>query len=306
MAMWSATQRSSMPAASAARAQASSVAGRDCGPMLRRNNPVRIQSQFDVVRPMSTPGGRAMIYVAAAIAGMVAAVVGWFVVGIATLWIAGLYGMSDFEGGRSMFAFLAVAPIAGLVSMVVAVWMVLRVRNGRAPFARTLLRVAAVLGSIALAVAAAIWIRLQTIDTYTNTLPPTLEFELRIPATLPQPDPAALRVELHTDKNVGDGQLSGNWVTTAEGRVIGGEVPLALKTPSRLLVVWLPDQPTRLYRLPLARDPHATATFSAWRSPDHVARGDEQPHAAPPDDPIMVRYRVHRVDEPQMNTDEHR
>src|SRR5262245_29406063 len=44
MAMWSATQRSSTPAASAARADSSRIAGADAGPMLRRKSPTRIGS----------------------------------------------------------------------------------------------------------------------------------------------------------------------------------------------------------------------------------------------------------------------
>jgi hypothetical protein len=39
-----------------------------------------------------------------AAAGLVAAIAGWFVTGLVTPWIAGLAGMSDFEGARAMFA----------------------------------------------------------------------------------------------------------------------------------------------------------------------------------------------------------
>lgn len=240
-----------------------------------------------------------MIYVAAVIAGIVGAVVGWFVTGAVTAWIAGMYGMSDFEGGRSMFAFLVVAPIGGLISMIAAAWLVLRVGKGSTSLASTLARLAVVLGAIVMLVAAGILLRLYTIDTYTNTLPPALEFEIRVPAAMPVPDPPTLRVELHTDKNVGDSHLTDHWLPTeGDSKVIAGSVPLAFKTSSRLLVVFLPDQPTRLFRLPLSRDPQSTGTLGPWRRPDLIdVHGEDQPRAAAADDPVEMRYRIRRASE---------
>jgi hypothetical protein len=183
--------------------------------------------------------------------------------------------------------------------MGLSAWIALRIGFGRAPLGATLARVGAVLGIIALLVTAGILVRLHTIDVYTDTLPPTLEFEIRVPATMAVPDRTALRVELHTDKNVGEGQLFDDWSPTGDGhRVIRGSVPLAFKTSSRLLVVPLPDQPTRLFTLPLSRDPSATATLSAWQRAAFVdVASGHQPHTAPADDPVEIRYRVRRAGE---------
>ena len=71
-----------------------------------------------------------MIYLLAFLAGIVAAVVGWFVTGAVAVVVAGWYGMSDFEGGRGMFAFLGVGPIGGLICMLAAIRIVLRVGQG--------------------------------------------------------------------------------------------------------------------------------------------------------------------------------
>jgi len=240
-----------------------------------------------------------VIYLLAVIAGIVGAVAGWFVTAGVSAWVAGLFGMSDFEGGRGMFAAFVVGPVGGLIAMVGSAWLVLRLGKGAVPLGWMLLRLAIVLAAIAGLVGAGIALRLYTLDTYTNTLPPTLEFEIRIPAAMPVPDPSALRVEVHTDKNVGEGDLADHW-SPGEGdrRVITGRVPLAFKTSSRLLVVFLPDQPTRLFKLPLARDPDSTKTLSAWRRPDDIdAPGEDQPRAAPADDPVEMRYRVSRAGE---------
>jgi hypothetical protein len=239
-----------------------------------------------------------MLYLLAAIAGIIAAVVGWFITGAVTVWVAGLFGMSDFEGGRGMFAFLAVGPIGGLVAMIVAAWLVLRIGNGQTSFGYGVARVAGVLAGIALIVAGGIWLRLATLDTYTDTLPPTLEFEIRLPTAIQPPAATALEVGVHTAKNVDAGTITSDWRSDSAGHyVIGGVVPLSFKTSSRLLVVAMPDQPTRLYRLPLSRDPDSTAALGEWHHADHIDPGrEEQPRAAPPDDPVEVRYRVERSD----------
>ena len=239
-----------------------------------------------------------MLYLFAVIAGFVAAVAGWFITGAIAVWIAGLYGMSDFEGGRGMFAFLFVGPLGGLVSMVGAVWLVLRMGTGHAPLLPSIGRVGAVLAAIAAVVALGIALRLYSIDTYSNEAPPMLVFEIRVPATMAIPERSQIEVELHTDKNVGSCQLFSEWSLNGDYRVIAGGVDLAFKTRSRILVVSLADQRNRLFRLSLARVPSSSATLSDWRRADHIdVRGEEQPRKAPADDPVEVRYRVRRAGE---------
>ena len=105
-----------------------------------------------------------------------------------------------------------------------------------------------------------------------------------------------MRVELDTDKNVGDGHLAERWLPgEGEHQVIAGSVPLAFKTSSRLLVVSMPGQPTRLFTLALSRDPASTASLSAWQRARHISvEGEERPRAAA-DDPVEMRYRVRRA-----------
>jgi hypothetical protein len=240
-----------------------------------------------------------MLYLWALLAGMAGAVAGWFVTGALAAWIAGLYGMSDFEGGRGMFAFLFVGPIGGLLTMTLAIWAVLRVGKGRASLGPTLGRIGLVLAGIAVLTGAGIGLRLMTIDTYTNEAPPTLEFEIRVPASMPLPDRSAVTVELHTDKNVGDSYFSDPWLRPeGDHQVITGGVPLLLKTAARMLVVTLPDQPTRLFRLQLSRNPGSTPTLGEWRGPDFIdAPGFDQPRAASANDPVQLRHRVRRPGE---------
>jgi hypothetical protein len=231
----------------------------------------------------------------AAGAGIVGAVVGWFATGAVAAVVAGLLGMSDFEGERGMFAFFAIGPIGGLVGMTAASWAVLRVRRGRASAGATLGRLGVVFASIAGLVAAGIGLRFATLDTYTNEAPPTLLFELRLPDAIAPSERDDVRVELDTDVNVGDGLL-GESRHEDGARVVSGLVPLARKTSSRLLVVRVRNQPTRLFRVALSRDPATTASFGEWRRPDFVDDGKSaQPVAAPKDDPVTLRVRVRRA-----------
>jgi hypothetical protein len=207
--------------------------------------------------------------------------------------------MSDFEGARGMFAFFAVGPIGGLVAMVVAVWFVLRSGRAGAPVGPTRVRVGGVLAAIAGVVAAGIAIGVGMSDTYTNELPPTLEFEVRAPAAMVPERREDVRVALNTDKNSMDALLSD--VRTEGGeRVIVGSVELSFKTRSRLLVVHLPDQPVRLFSLSLGRDPSSTPALGAWEHAKWIDRQaeDAQPEAAPTDDPVMLRWRVRHAGDP--------
>jgi hypothetical protein len=233
-----------------------------------------------------------MIYLGAVLAGIVGAVAGWFLSGILALWIAGLCGMSDFEGGRGMFAFLGVGPIGGLVGMIAAAWAVLRQRFGPLPGHGVLLRVGGVVAGIAALFGAGIWLRLAMLDTYTDRLPPQLEIEVRV-ATAIAPPRQAVAVELDTDKNVADALLGDAWHDDGASKVLPATVSLDFKTTSRLLVVSLPGEPKRLFHLQLRRDPGATAAFSDWQPPDFIDQpGASQPQRASGADAVAVRYRV--------------
>ncbi|MBX3026185.1 hypothetical protein KF840_14850 [bacterium] len=233
-----------------------------------------------------------MIHLGAVLAGIAGAVAGWFLTGVVTLWIAGLCGMSDFEGGRGMFAFLAVGPVGGLLGMIAAAWVVLRRRLGPLPGGRLLLRLLAVLAAIAALTAAGIWLRLASLDTYSNRLPPQLEFEVRIPAAMATA-PADVAVELHTDRNVADALLDDAWRSDGGAQVLAGRVALDFKTASRLLVLSLPGQPKRLFRLRLRRDPEATPELGDWQGPDFLDDpGAAQPQRAGAGDPVALRIRV--------------
>lgn len=242
-----------------------------------------------------------MIWLRAILLGIVAAVAGWAVTAALAGWLAGLAGMSDFEGGRGMFAVFGAGPIGGFVAMIVTIWMVVRVRRGRTALGPTLARVVMVLAGIAAVVGGGIALWVWSIDTYSNELPPQLEFELRLPASMAVPSPEDVEIALNTDRNTADALLRDPWQRTeGDTQIIAGLVELAFKTRSRLLVVKLKNQPTRLFNLALSRDPASTPTMGAWQRAAHIDDPTkDQPEPAPKDDPVELRYKVTRAGDPE-------
>jgi hypothetical protein len=234
----------------------------------------------------------------AGLAGVAAAFCGWLATGAAAVWIAGLFGVSDFEGERGTFAFLFVGPLGGLTCMVAAVWLVLR-RGYGAGRPAALGRVALVLAGIAAVAAIAVAVRLRMVDTYTDELPPQLVFEVRLAPPVSADGQAAIDVELQTDRNTAGAVFLEPRPRSEHGaQVVSGIVELARKTSSRILVVSLADGSERLFRLRLSRDPPSTPAFGAWHRPDHLARkGSPDVTEAPADDPVELRWRVRRAGE---------
>jgi hypothetical protein len=110
-----------------------------------------------------------------------------------------------------------------------------------------------------------------------NLAKPAVEFEIRLP------DGAALavaagttQIELHTDKNQTLAKLR-------EG----------LASTDRMVVLNLPGQPQRLFKLRLAASPSHSDQFGPWHLADRVAAtSSNEPVRGAPNDAFAIRYRV--------------
>jgi hypothetical protein len=118
-----------------------------------------------------------------------------------------------------------------------------------------------------------------------NPTKPAVEFEIRLPkATLTAV--ADTQIELRTDRNQKLAKLQDALAATADGRsVLKGSVTLDYRTTERLVVVNLPGQPPRQFRLRLPASPSPSAQFGPWHLADGVAAGE-------PNDAFAIRYRV--------------
>ena len=127
-----------------------------------------------------------------------------------------------------------------------------------------------------------------------NPSKPAVEFEIRLPTTAAFAAVAGdTQVELHTDRNQTLCQVQ-KALATGDGRtVLKGLVPLDFRTTDRIVVLNVPGQAQRLFRLRLAANPSHSDTFGPW----HLADGVVTPVAgeatrAEPNDAFAIRYRV--------------
>ncbi|MCC7252817.1 hypothetical protein [Hyphomicrobium sp.] len=65
------------------------------------------------------------------LSGLAGAVIGWVVAAAATLMFGEAFGLTEFEGERSMTAVFGIGPIGGLVGLVVGLWLALRMYRPR-------------------------------------------------------------------------------------------------------------------------------------------------------------------------------
>jgi hypothetical protein len=126
-----------------------------------------------------------------------------------------------------------------------------------------------------------------------NPSNPAVEFEIRLP------DAAALavaagtpQIELHTDKNQTLAKVRQGLASTEDGRtILRGSVPLEFRTTDRVVVLNLPGQPQRLFKLRLAASPSHSDQFGPWHLADRVAP-IKAGGATMPNDAFAIRYRV--------------
>jgi hypothetical protein len=128
-----------------------------------------------------------------------------------------------------------------------------------------------------------------------NWAKPAVEFEIRLP------DAAALavmagttQIELHTDKNQALAKLREGLASSEDGRsVLRGSAPLDFRTTDRVVVLNLPGQAQRLFKLRLAASPSHSDQFGPWHLADRVTPAVAAGRIrAAPNDAFAIRYRV--------------
>ena len=230
--------------------------------------------------------------------GIAGACLGWLVTGFAADAILGVGGMSDINGGRAMVAFFTFAPFGAIAGLLLGVWLVVRKRTGKG-FAYVALYSALVVLLCAAVGAATTGVLYLSDDVLVrNALPPQLKFELRFPTNATLPDKfEGVKIDLETDKNT----MPGIWESeakTEDGRTIAsGSVEVYFRTSQRFLVLRVPGQPDRLFKLTLASNPKSSPEYGPWQALDFV---DDDPNGeirkAKADEGYEIRYRIERND----------
>lgn len=124
---------------------------------------------------------------------------------------------------------------------------------------------------------------------------PAVEFEIRLPPAMARTDlKRDAQVELLTDLNQTLAQLDGDLRATEDGRaVLRGHVPLKFRTSERMVVLSLPGEAQRAFKLRLPPNPSPSDEFGPWHMVDRVISGARSETArGMPDDTFAIRYRV--------------
>jgi hypothetical protein len=238
-----------------------------------------------------------MIYIFAAIGGVLSAVIGFVIAAFGAMVYAYLTRMPNFEGAAGMLAVFGIGPIGGLAGLLLGIWLVLRRQTPRPRALALVSRGLAVIVGIVTPIAGVIWLIYANDDVLNrNGAAPQLTFELRLPpGTAPPNNLKSIEVELHTDKNRMPGLLFDR-STHQEGdrHVVGGQVELYFRTAQRLLVIRRKGEADRLFRVRLPAKPGHAKTMTPWQRIDFVAGPgpDDQPHPPPSGEDYDVRYRV--------------
>jgi hypothetical protein len=125
-----------------------------------------------------------------------------------------------------------------------------------------------------------------------NPAKPAVEFEIRLPKTA-LTTAAETQVELLTDRNQKLARVQQDIVSTSDGRsILRGSVTLDYRTTERFVVLNLPGQGQRQFRLRLPASPSHSDAFGPWHLADGIAPADGGAVTTEVHDAFAIRYRV--------------
>jgi hypothetical protein len=235
-----------------------------------------------------------MGYAIAIVAGFAGAGLGWMAAGLTALAILAALGMPP---TTSVFpdTFHLLNQLGAMAGFLIAIGLALRL-TGRARSMREGAQSSLVIAAaLAVIFAAGSNLRLSAMEHLgLNAGARSIEFEIRLPPVVATgSSKREAQVELHTDVNQSIAQLRGGEVSSTEdGRaILKGTVPIEFRTAERTLVLNLPGQPQRLFKIRLAANPSRSVEFSPWHLVDFVAntKGERE---RPVLDDFAIRYRV--------------
>jgi len=187
-----------------------------------------------------------MRLVLSVLAGLAGAVAGWVVAAAIVLIYGEFTGIVDQDGGYAMMAIFAFGPVGAILGLVLAIWLIRRLRGDKGA-GRLIPQVVIAIAAILLAAAgAAYWFAGSA--GVTNRLPPQLVFEImlppgaHVPARVSHAEALARRspIELSTSENIMSAEIDG--VRWERGQfIVSGRAEMRYRVRDRLLVLKQPD-----------------------------------------------------------------
>jgi hypothetical protein len=125
-----------------------------------------------------------------------------------------------------------------------------------------------------------------------NPAKPAIEFEIRLPKAA-LTTVADTQIELHTDRNQKLAKVLDAIASDDAGRsVLRGSVTLDYRTTERVVVLNLPGQSPREFKLRLAASLTHSDQFGPWHLADRIASPSDEAARSEPNDSFAIRYRV--------------
>ena len=234
-----------------------------------------------------------MAYAIAIVAGFAGAGLGWIAAGLTAIAILAALGMPP---TTSVFpdTFHLMNQLGAMAGFLIAVGLALRF-SGRARSMREGAQSSLVIAAaLAVIFAAGSNLRLSAMEHLgLNAGARSIEFEIRLPPVVAAgSSKREAQVELLTDVNQTIAQLrGGDW--SDDGRaILKGTVPIEYLTTQRTLVLNMPGQPQRQFKIRLAANPSRSTEFSPWHLVDVVADLKADRERSMLDDSFAIRYRV--------------
>ncbi|WP_246669458.1 MULTISPECIES: acriflavin resistance protein [unclassified Bradyrhizobium] len=125
-----------------------------------------------------------------------------------------------------------------------------------------------------------------------NPAKPAVEFEIRLPKAALSAV-ADTQVELLTDRNMKLAQVEDTLAPTADGRsILKGTMMLDYRTTARIVVLNLPGEGQRQFKLRLPASPSHSDQYGPWHLADGIVPAKGDTDTPETHDAFAIRYRV--------------
>lgn len=229
-----------------------------------------------------------MLYVISIMAGVLGALISW----------AGAAMIAAFPGFGSdnLTAFIVIGPLAAIAGFVTAVAFTLAIKGEVRTFRGLAVRSLGVIMMTGALATGGYGLRSAVLSHLGMIAKaPAVEFEIRLPNAASAADlKRETQVELLTDQNQTLARIDDGLLATEDGRaVLRGSVPLKFRTADRIVVLSLPGEAQRAFKLRLPANPSPSDEFGPWHMVDRVSPISRKETARGiPDDTFAIRYRV--------------
>lgn len=234
-----------------------------------------------------------MAYVFAILAGLTGAALGWVAAGLAANAIFQAIGLPLTANALPDSVLHQLGAIAGFV---LAAAVVLRVSCRANSFRDGACSSAVIATALAVIFAAGFNLRLGAMEHLgLDAGARSIEFEIRLPPVVAAgSSKREAQVELRTDLNERIADLRGaDWSAADGGRaILKGFVPIEFRTTNRTLVLNLPGQPQRLFKVRLSANPSRSTEFGPWHQVDQIANSKGDRETISPSEGFAIRYRA--------------